>query len=501
MSDYNFKHYAIITGSRSGSSHLCDLIESTNRLGTPDEYFNTERMEYLLEHVFPQNNQSYQDKILWHTKKANFVVGYKINHIDHLLKAQSMGILSKITYWIWLKRNDKILQAISRYISWVSGVWDNSMSQKRSGMIEKVKYDFGSIRTAYSNIIDEEKWINAFLIGKNYIELEYESDVVDFPNQTITAVLEFLNLPIENLPPLKSNQKIMRTNRNTEWKNIFIKELASKNVKVVPTTDKKTLKSLIKQSIFGTVGYIKSISDLDLLERRIIHNLPVLKKFKSIIVATNYSSPELIPENAKLWKKYFHNVTLIDSEVNRGHVIGTADLDNLIFDYCKKQNIQWLCKSSNDVTIEESILDREIGEADFYYLNGITSNTMSNKYNFDFDKIIKEDFHPQTNFYFINVSKCDYLNDKNYVNKFYEKIKNVNNYNGKPWEYGFSCEDMLRSCVDRNLLSKYNIASTKEYLDLLHFIKDNNINDSSHKNIMISDICHLHSEDKKIHKI
>ena len=32
--------YAILCSSRSGSTHLCDLLKSTNRAGNPEEFFN-----------------------------------------------------------------------------------------------------------------------------------------------------------------------------------------------------------------------------------------------------------------------------------------------------------------------------------------------------------------------------------------------------------------------------------------------------------------------------
>jgi hypothetical protein len=172
------------------------------------------------------------------------------------------------------------------------------------------------------------------------------------------------------------------------------------------------LKQLINKSIYGTIGYISSQDDLDLLEQHIVYNLPVLKEFKQIVVTTNYSKPNSNRvENEKIWKKYFPDCIMMHSNVNRGHNFGTADLDNMLFDFCKENNIEWLCKSVNDVILQESILNKEIEEADFYYLNGIGYGGMV-QYGFDFDKIINEDFYPQTNFYFINVSKTDYLNDK-----------------------------------------------------------------------------------------
>tara|TARA_R110000868_G_C10920790_1_gene765674 strand:+ start:118 stop:909 length:792 start_codon:yes stop_codon:yes gene_type:complete len=261
------------------------------------------------------------------------------------------------------------------------------------------------------------------------------------------------------------------------------------------------LKQLINKSVYGTIGYISSQDDLDLLEQYILYNLPVLKEFKNIVVATNYGF-SLQNENTQLWKKYFSNCIILDSNINRGHNFGTADLDNLIFDWCKENNKEWLCKSANDVIIQESILDKQIDEADFYYLNGIGYGGMV-PYNFDFDKIVNEDFYPQTNFYFINVSKIDYLNDQMYLDKTYEYTQNIPNYNGKIWEYvkGWSCEDFLKQCVERNNLPKYHLISDKKYLSLLQLVKNNQIHDCSHKNIMIEGICHYQYNNQQIIEI
>lgn len=262
------------------------------------------------------------------------------------------------------------------------------------------------------------------------------------------------------------------------------------------------LKDIINKSYYGTIGYISKKEDILLLERYILFNLKVLQEYKNIIIATNYSNIELAKENNKIWKKYFPNCITLDCKINRGHSFGTADLDNLIFDYCKENNIQWLCKGANDVIIETSILDLSISEADFYYLNSIGYGGME-KYEYDFDKIIKEDFFPQTNFYFINVSKVDYLNDKNYLNETYEYISSLSNYNGKIWEYvsGWTCERFLKQCVERNNLSIDSLIPHSVYRKLLEMVYNYKIHDCSHKNILINGICHFQHPNEKIIKI
>jgi hypothetical protein len=251
------------------------------------------------------------------------------------------------------------------------------------------------------------------------------------------------------------------------------------------------LKELINKSIYGTIGYITSQDDLDLLEQYILYNLPVLKEFKQIVIATNYGSP-FQPENFGLWKKYFPDCIIIDSELNRGHNHGYTDLDNLVFEWCKENNEEWLCKGANDVVFKDSILEKEVGDANFYYINGIGYGGMV-RYDFNFDQIINEDFYPQTNFYFINVSKTDFLNDKEFLNETYEYIQTIPDYNGRIWEYiqGWSCETFLKQCVERNKLLKYHFLPQEKYVSLLQAIKKYNIHDCSHKNIMVEGICHF----------
>ena len=253
------------------------------------------------------------------------------------------------------------------------------------------------------------------------------------------------------------------------------------------------LKTLINKSVYGTIGYISSQKDLDLLEQYILYNLPVLKEFKQIVVAINYSKPNSNRvDNELLWKKYFPDCIIYCSNVNRGHNHGYTDLDNMVVNYCKENNVEWLCKGANDVIFNESILNKEIGEADFYYLNGIGYGGLE-KYNFDIERIINEDFYPQTNFYFINTSKIDYLNDKEYLDKTYEQIQRIENYNGRIWEYipNWSCEEFLKQCVVRNNLIKEHLIPLDKYHILLQITKDNQIHDCSHKNIMIEGICHF----------
>jgi len=50
---------------------------------------------------------------------------------------------------------------------------------------------------------------------------------------------------------------------------------------------------------------------------------------------------------------------------------------------------------------------------------------------------------------------------------------------------------LLGDCVERNKLIKENLLPKEKYFKLLNIIKDFRIADSSHKSIMLENICHL----------
>ena len=259
------------------------------------------------------------------------------------------------------------------------------------------------------------------------------------------------------------------------------------------------IRELINKSTYGTIGYINSQESINQVEVYIQYNLPILQEFQNIIIATNFSSLEWEEPYNSMWRNYFPECVLITSPENRGHNHGYVDLDNSVFNYCKENNIEWLCKSANDTILHLDFLDKQVGEADFYYLNGIGFGGMF-KYDFDFKRIVNEDFYPQTNFYFINVTKTDYLNDAYYADETYRYIKSLDEYNGRIWEYieGWSCEKFLADCIERNNLKKEHLIPEEKYISLLNSVKQYNIHDCSHKNIMIEGVCHFHFPEQNI---
>jgi hypothetical protein len=262
------------------------------------------------------------------------------------------------------------------------------------------------------------------------------------------------------------------------------------------------LKDIINKSYYGTVGYIENEEDINRLEQYINFNLSILSQFKGIISATTFGNnnpEELYNKVCEVWKKYFPNSKNINNGISRGHCFGAADNDNSIIDYCKTNQIDWVCKSAYDIVLFEECLNIQIEDADFYYLEGISKyNILVN--NSDFEMLCNKYFSPQTNFYFINTSKVDYLNSKSYIDESYYYSLKVPNYNGKIWEYieGWSNENLLKYCTIRNELKKQHLIDKTKYKKLYDAISLHNVGDPSHKNISINGICHYHYYNENI---
>ena len=260
------------------------------------------------------------------------------------------------------------------------------------------------------------------------------------------------------------------------------------------------LGDLLSECTYGTVAYIDSEDKVDLLEKYILKNLPILEKFKNFVISTNY--PENDDKNNKKlqekWEKAWDNHLpklskhFIHSGKNRGHHFGTADLDDNIIDYCQNNKIKWLCKTSCDTITELSILDKLVPESDLYYMNGLGMANLTHYRKgtvLDYERIVDEDFFPQTNFYILNISKIDYIYDFNTIDFHYEEYMSGKQSN---IFVGWNCEDFLKQCVTRNKLTKFHLIDDETYYKLINYLWDYKVHDPSHKNIMLDGICHFH---------
>jgi len=196
------KKFAIICGSRTGSTYLCDMLSSTNRCGFPKEFFNKSMK-------FGDNKHEWIRKF----QTENSVFGVKIVGFDQLRAFFDSNM--QVNYLIWLYREDSILQAISRYIAYKTNGWH----KKR----ERPEYSYEGIKWCLEEVEKENQFFEEYFEDKNHLKLSYEIDICDGIGQSVVSILQYMNITTEELPRIKSVRKTTEEGNN-EWKVRFNEE-------------------------------------------------------------------------------------------------------------------------------------------------------------------------------------------------------------------------------------------------------------------------------------
>lgn len=218
------KKYVIYCGSRSGSSYLCELLRSTKRLGKPAEYFNDALIDGYRKCFGMPDDVSHRDYALSIIKNAitdNEIFGVKV--VGHRAQMDAFR-KSKIqpTHYIWLRREDVLLQAISRYKAWMNNKWDSSEESKKTNL--HVVYDFKNIDWCVKEIEEENAFFERFFKDKEALEIWYEGDLCESPDQTVISILSYFGVSTEDLPFLSSKSVVLRDHKAEEWKHRYLRD-------------------------------------------------------------------------------------------------------------------------------------------------------------------------------------------------------------------------------------------------------------------------------------
>lgn len=258
------------------------------------------------------------------------------------------------------------------------------------------------------------------------------------------------------------------------------------------------LHDILKYSIFGSIGYIGSKSDLEKFIAYAKHNADFLNSFPQLIFSFN-GDFDLIKQCSVISSFISSPIEITISE-NLGHTFGTFVLDHNLFELAKNYSYSYLWKFSNDVIVNKTIFDTEIVlDKDFYYTNNIGFN----EFRFQtaqelLQNIIDQTYYyPQTNHYIIR-NPAVFYPDMSTILQLKEEFNNIikEQPDITPWHAirGCDCESMLMKTVEKNGYSKQYLLPKKDTELLINFIKTNQIHDGSHKNIMFSslgNLCHL----------
>lgn len=203
--------YVITSVQRSGTHLLCTLLRSTGVAGLPGEHFlakpgetwelrwkSPSRMEYV-ERVLRENTTSngvFGTVVMWSYFDRTLQMLREIPEYNARDGADLLAAVLHGPKYIWLRRRNRVEQAVSWAIACQTGVWAQKKGEKpRPRGVPK--FDFRVIDEWCSRIAEHDAaWSNYF--GENQIEpltLFYE-DVVVNNRGALQRVLEFLRVPL-----------------------------------------------------------------------------------------------------------------------------------------------------------------------------------------------------------------------------------------------------------------------------------------------------------------
>ena len=170
----------ICASERTGSGFLCWLMAATRRMGDPREYYS---MQEPRHRNLDKHGPAFLEALARRTATPNGVFGIKA-------MLGCLGRFGVLDHWgeiqarfapqvVWLRRRDKLRQAISRYRAVLTGEWHRRCGARPPETV----LPFNSVRIWKDHdrfVANERFWPPQFQrMGVNPLEVWYEDLIVD----------------------------------------------------------------------------------------------------------------------------------------------------------------------------------------------------------------------------------------------------------------------------------------------------------------------------------
>jgi trehalose 2-sulfotransferase len=215
--------YLICTCPRSGSSLLSEGLTSTGYAGRPDEYFDPDWS--MIRHWMQQfqicDIDEYVDQLIAQTSSNNGVFGFKLHWsqlkamkrlMRHSLQAQhstkldpSISRLFEQKFndvkYVWLRRRNKVLQAISYYRAVTTGIWRTNTERQNNSSnhrFHEIAFDFDQI-DHYVNLCRtlDLRWGQYFRREQIHPLIVIYEEFVARYEPTINGILNYLGVGVD----------------------------------------------------------------------------------------------------------------------------------------------------------------------------------------------------------------------------------------------------------------------------------------------------------------
>jgi LPS sulfotransferase NodH len=240
------RSYIICATPRSGSYLLCDALSACGMAGKPTEYLSVGYQRQWSEKWGIRDLHSYLRHVIDATTSSNGVFGAKTHpwQFDHFVRKlagrarvrykdrpQVLALWFPDLRYVWLKRRNKLRQAISYAKSLQTNVWwdaDAPPAPYDEPRPEALRFDFELITQSVARLVEEEDmWRRYFrAIDISPLVIYYE-DLVEDPLGALGSVFQTLDLelpPDYKMPPARFRQQA--DDVTERWERRYRSELA-----------------------------------------------------------------------------------------------------------------------------------------------------------------------------------------------------------------------------------------------------------------------------------
>lgn len=210
--------YLIFHTERTGSNHLCNLLAQTGIAGIVDfwtcGFFVG--LKGQMKNDFEAKLDAYEKA---HTT-ANGVFGAKAG-LQYFMEMRRevgtervMDYLNTINRYVWLRRYDKVAQAVSGYFAGHTKRWHSDSETNRPDP----EYSKNQVDWVLMGIAAEEARMQEFFNVRGITPLQvFYEDLIADPENTVYSILDFINVKLTHPVELKPHFKKLNNPKKGEY--------------------------------------------------------------------------------------------------------------------------------------------------------------------------------------------------------------------------------------------------------------------------------------------
>ena len=236
--------YLLCCCPRTGSTMFCESLADTGVAGRPMQYFEEEpaKEQRWIDELGILGEADYVDKILRRATSVNDVAGIRLHWVHAEIMARKLaanlgvagavghaelpGLLQRkfgATPYIWLRRHNRVAQAISYARATATGVWLVQKAEGEGSEAAPPEFDVERI-DRFMRILAEldQAWANFFLRHRiRPLMLIYEH-LIRFREKTFRDTMDFLGV---TEPPRLVEPRLRKLSDDvsTEWEQRYRK--------------------------------------------------------------------------------------------------------------------------------------------------------------------------------------------------------------------------------------------------------------------------------------